>query len=79
PGVITVEFRRDGDSYSLRVRDNGVGMSSEATRSLGLTLVETLAEQLGGTLECFLEHGTCVTIRFEASEQGGPQPPRLPA
>lgn len=66
-GVVNIGFRKEADIYSLEVSDDGIGMTKQSGRSLGLTLVETLATQLGGTLGVSSNAGTSVTIRFAAS------------
>ena len=52
----------------LRVADNGIGLPESlqpaATGSMGLTLVNALTRQLGGTLEIRRGHGTEFAIRF---------------
>lgn len=56
--------------FSLMVHDNGVGFPPEldfrTTESLGLQLVNTLASQLGGTLELERNDGTTFTLIFAA-------------
>ena len=55
----------------LLVADNGIGLSSEVdwttTRSLGLRLVRSLAQQLGGHLEVQSQLGTKVQLVFSAA------------
>jgi two-component sensor histidine kinase len=55
----------------MRVADNGVGIPPELdfrhTRSLGLELVTTLTQQLGGTIELDRGRGTEFHIRFKSS------------
>lgn len=57
-GTVTVELQAaagEAAGYELRVRDNGVGLGSVAPPdkkpTLGLQLVRTLTEQLGGRME----------------------------
>jgi Signal transduction histidine kinase len=57
------------DSYILEVGDNGIGidrdLSSENSESLGLQLIETLAEQLDGAVVRSSENGTSYKICFK--------------
>jgi len=52
------------------VRDNGVGFPKDLdfrnTESLGMQLVSTLVDQLGGRLTLNREHGTEFTLTFPA-------------
>lgn len=54
-GKVAVGFHRTGDELEMRVADDGVGlpegMDPARATSLGLQLVNTLVEQLDGTLE----------------------------
>ena len=54
-GTIAVSAHSDGEHGILTVADDGVGLPEsplpQGRRSLGLTLVSKLAEQIGGTLE----------------------------
>jgi PAS domain S-box-containing protein len=54
-GAVDVELEAKGARYELRVRDNGVGLGAAAPpdhkTTLGLQLVRTLTEQLGGRME----------------------------
>jgi two-component sensor histidine kinase len=53
-GEIIVTARQDGESGVLTIEDNGIGLPPEqegSKRSLGLTLVRKLVEQIGGDLE----------------------------
>jgi two-component sensor histidine kinase/HAMP domain-containing protein len=68
-GTITVSMDREPDgTVSLRVADDGVGVADLAgarkPRSIGFTLVESLAAQLGGTVEFSGEGGFRSEFRF---------------
>ncbi len=73
-GVIRVSFDRRGGCFRLTVADNGVGFSAEdmeGSGSLGLNLVETLVQQLGGTFKTVRENGMSVmTVDFPAKHGG---------
>jgi two-component system, sensor histidine kinase PdtaS len=65
-GSITVDYKSDGESWALRVSDDGVGMPPppEAPKaSLGTGIVEALAGQLDARVEVTSGHpGTIVSI-----------------
>ena len=68
-GTIEVRLQRLPDGQlELQVRDDGIGMSNpeiNAPRSsIGLQLVATLAEQLGGKVSIVVDNGTTVSVRF---------------
>ncbi|HYH38860.1 MAG TPA: histidine kinase dimerization/phosphoacceptor domain -containing protein [Azospirillum sp.] len=67
-GRIDVSFRHTSRSVlRMIVRDDGVGMPAERrTGSLGLTLVQSLAEQIGGGAVIGSEGGTSVTVSIPA-------------
>lgn len=68
----TTESYNDTD-FVLIVSDNGIGMPDEFnledSASLGLELVETLVDQLGGKIELKRESGTELYIRFTVPVQ----------
>jgi two-component sensor histidine kinase len=57
------------DTFSLIVRDNGIGLPEDLdfrdTESLGLQLVTALVEQLEGTIELDRSEGAAFGIVFE--------------
>jgi two-component sensor histidine kinase len=68
-GAIYIGFSTSSkDRYTLIVWDNGIGLPAELdfrqTRSLGLQLVNTLVEQLDGTIELDTSGGTRFQILF---------------
>ena len=70
-GEIRVEVRPEGErNVSLVVADNGIGLPENVgfwtTRSLGLRLVRTLADQLRATVELTSRGGTEIKLTFPA-------------
>jgi two-component sensor histidine kinase len=70
-GEISIELRSDaGRRVTIIVRDTGVGFPAGVdfrdTETLGLQLVCTLAEQLGGVLELEGDGGTSFKLTFTA-------------
>ncbi|MCK9408450.1 MAG: PAS domain S-box protein, partial [Bacteroidetes bacterium] len=66
-GTIIVEAKKKRVSMvQLSIRDNGVGLAKRTgdTASLGLKLVQALAEQLKGTIVIENKRGTAITIEF---------------
>jgi PAS domain S-box-containing protein len=66
---IRVEFRAEGNRFTLVVADNGVGLPPgvdwSTTKSLGMQLINVLAcHQLGGQVEVDTQAGTTFTITF---------------
>jgi PAS domain S-box-containing protein len=79
PGEVRIELRADDDQLTLMISDNGVGFPGDLdfrdTQSLGLQLVNTLVEQIEGTIELDRSGGTAFEIRFAALEQVGDRLP----
>jgi two-component sensor histidine kinase len=68
-GHITVDFRRlPAGELRLCVQDNGKGLPEgvdlRTLPSLGLSIVSSLTDQLGGALAITRERGTSVTVTF---------------
>ncbi|MCX6139210.1 MAG: PAS domain S-box protein [Ignavibacteriales bacterium] len=68
-GVVTATMRLLPENRcELIVTDNGIGMPADLnikeSTSLGMQLIESLVEQLGGTVIVSAENGTRVTIVF---------------
>ncbi|TGM52979.1 histidine kinase dimerization/phosphoacceptor domain -containing protein [Leptospira adleri] len=71
-GSIRIHFTRENDMLTLEVADNGNGLPEESLRnrnpsSLGLSLVDSLAKQIGGKVDLLNQDGACVKLRFPAS------------
>jgi two-component sensor histidine kinase len=50
-GKITVDYRSDGPKWTLSVKDDGIGMPTDAAKpGLGTGIVEALAKQLGARI-----------------------------
>jgi two-component sensor histidine kinase len=50
-GKITVDYLSDGSKWTLSVKDDGIGMPTDAAKpGLGTGIVEALARQLGGRI-----------------------------
>jgi PAS domain S-box-containing protein len=67
-GEIRIGLTRNDDSVTVVVRDDGVGLpegtSLEKAGSLGLQLVQSLTDQLGGQVKCSSRAGTRFEVRF---------------
>ncbi len=68
--IINIDFNKNGNNELLLfVGDNGIGIGPDINEkkehSLGIQLVETLVDQLEGTIEIDLSSGTAYTIKFE--------------
>jgi two-component sensor histidine kinase len=65
-GKITINYRSDGQNWTLSVSDDGVGMPREpdkAKAGLGTGIVEALAKNLGSVIRVAnAEPGTSVTL-----------------
>ncbi len=58
----------EGSNVVLKVADNGIGLPAglqvATTRTLGLQLVNTLVNQIDGTVHVTIEHGTEFKVVF---------------
>jgi two-component sensor histidine kinase len=75
-GQVLVQLGLDSDGvYTLIISDDGVGLPESLdfrnTKSLGLRLVNTLVDQLGGTIELDRSGGTAFMITFTAPGDRG--------
>lgn len=67
-GIINISMIKDCKNYLLKVSDNGVGISGDMkideTKSLGMHLVSTLADQLDAKLKIEREKGTAFILEI---------------
>jgi two-component sensor histidine kinase len=77
-GRIDIHLDASGPEVELRISDDGAGFGAEAEPAgLGMTIIKSMAEQVGGRL--FIEHdgGTVFALSFPAhsgSKNGSKQP-----
>ena len=69
PGMITIELHKQQDgTYLLRIKDNGVGMPAsfnwDKSKSLGFTLMQTMAEQIAARFLVNNSDGVELSIQF---------------
>ena len=68
PGSILVQLTSEGDEARLVVQDDGIGLSREkwgsSQESLGMQLVTSLVDQIGGNIDLTDGPGTKWVIRF---------------
>lgn len=66
-GHINVSFINDNNAIVMRVEDNGVGLPEDykQKQSLGVTVIESLSEQLDGSFNFSNNNGTCFELRFK--------------
>lgn len=68
-GEITITLHSSDETILMGVSDNGVGLASEIdfkdTQTLGFRLVNSLVQQLEGTIDLERNHGTAFSIEFK--------------
>lgn len=66
---VCVHLTRKNDGIILKVKDNGIGLPNdfevEGSSSSGLSLVQMLADQLGGTVKISSNRGTTVVVEVK--------------
>ena len=76
-GEIAISVKKEGHTLTVVYRDTGIGIPAELdwrdTQSLGLRLVNTLVDQLNGTVELDRSAGTAFTMVLHEKEQRGTQ------
>ncbi|SHL97513.1 histidine kinase dimerization/phosphoacceptor domain -containing protein [Chitinophaga sp. CF418] len=74
-GIITISLLETAPGQlTLIIADNGVGLSAEGNnqarkQSMGMMLMNTLAEQLEGTLDIQSRNGVIITVNFKYQEK----------
>jgi two-component sensor histidine kinase len=73
-GAISLSLRRlELRQLQLTIKDNGVGFPADynpsQSRSLGMTLMLGLSEQLGGALQVESHQGLTITLTFSKEPQ----------
>ena len=67
PGIISITVSNETGNYKIIFRDNGIGLPEDRNKSsshLGLFLVESLAEQIGGSISFVNDSGAISTMIF---------------
>src|SRR5664280_804196 len=71
-GIITIHLKSLQDKIELTIADNGIGLPKDIdidnTETLGLQLVKSLVNQIGGKIELDQTHGTEFKIIFKEVE-----------
>jgi two-component sensor histidine kinase len=70
PGTISIRLMQlPGERYQLTLADNGIGLPAgfnlSASRSMGLTLITGLSEQIEADLTFLPTQGVCICLEFE--------------
>ncbi len=72
-GRVTVSLQRSPDLLTVQVHDDGIGLSADSPRRLGLEIVETLVcEDLHGTWSLTGNDGTTACLTIPWCEKEGP-------
>jgi two-component sensor histidine kinase len=68
-GKVIISLTQENNIYKLTVEDDGVGFPEDLdfknTETLGMILLNTLTDQLGGKVELIKNNGTKFIITFE--------------
>jgi two-component sensor histidine kinase len=74
-GEITISVKKEDHTLTVLYRDNGIGIPGNLdwrdTKSLGLRLVNTLVDQMNGTVDLDRSSGTLFTLIVHEKEQRG--------
>jgi len=70
---ISIQFKKDANSYIMQISDNGIGMEDAASistkKSLGMELLRRLSRQLRGDASIDGMNGTTITVTFPISHR----------
>lgn len=74
PGTISISLSQlPGQRYRLTLADDGVGLPAgfvlEASRTMGLTLIKGLSEQIEADLTFSQVQGVCISLEFESAKK----------
>jgi two-component sensor histidine kinase len=78
-GLITIRTRQEGDNGVLTIADNGIGLPEKPAggRPLGLTLVNKLVQQIGGSMKAPRSGESAYQVTFPLTPPpAGPLPAR---
>jgi len=66
---LNVSLTSEGELFTLRIRDNGVGFKAdfnlEKQSTLGMEIITTLIDQIDGELVMYNNAGACFSIKFK--------------
>jgi len=69
-GIISIKLEREAHGYILAIKDNGRGLQPQAdpgaSATLGMTIIRSLAAQLGGEVNWLNGNGTTARLVFPA-------------
>lgn len=72
-GEILISLKAINEKLILHIRDNGIGLPENLDitkiKSLGMKLIQVLADQIDGELEIISEMGTAYTLSFSEMEE----------
>jgi PAS domain S-box-containing protein len=75
-GEVAIDVKKEGHILTVVYRDTGIGIPADLdwrnTQSLGLRLVNTLVDQMSGTVELDSSSGTLFTMVLHEKEQRDP-------
>lgn len=70
-GCVTIELGRDGDDLRLKIADGGPGLPDQfdpdKRDGLGMKIISTLIQEMGGSLSHYSDGGAHFTIRIPES------------
>lgn len=68
-GILKIDFLEKGETYKLRVSDNGPGLLADrkVSSSLGNILIDEFVKQLHGTMDIDTSVGTTYLMSFKKS------------